>query len=445
MKPRKINLTEATLTPEEKMHDWHNGLRNENVKACSDQKLQTYYDICLRHKYTDEVHILQDEAHRRGLPKLLPTIDPNRALSEFNFKHARDLTESELIFYWKNTTNASFDFGFDCILYLLALGRKDDALDFNNRFASEFNLFDGLKGLILKETRNTKIMQQIANFMDLDEALEVNDKLDITEEAFRNLVKLENEQAPLCEAPEKHDTLNPKLWDIETNELKPEVKEKIMAIVDDFCNDLKENEIKFNLKDVKLVGSNCSYNYNDNSDLDVHLVMETNSLHCPDDLYPLLYSAYRSIWNKNHDVSFYGIPVEIFVETDDTEQLNDATDNLKEARQQTALKSNGIYSVLNDEWIKEPVIADIPDIDDNAFEKLLDEWENRYFEIKDAPTKEAIEKFIEDIYELRRTSIANDGEYSLGNLVFKECRNLGYLDGLRDLKKELINKELSLD
>lgn len=68
-----------------------------------------------------------------------------------------------------------------------------------------------------------------------------------------------------------------------------------MQIVDDFCEDLENDEIKFNLKDVKLVGSNCSYNYNDRSDLDIHLVMETNSLHCPDNLYPLLYSAYRSI------------------------------------------------------------------------------------------------------------------------------------------------------
>lgn len=165
--------------------------------------------------------------------------------------------------------------------------------------------------------------------------------------------------------------------------------------------------------------------------------METNSLHCPDNLYPLLYSAYRSIWNKNHEIDFYGIPVEIFVETDDTEQLD-------EARQQTALKSNGIYSVLNDSWIKEPVAESIPNIDQAAFEELLNEWENKYFEIKENPSKDAIEKFIEDIYELRKTSIADDGEYGLGNLVFKECRNLGYLDNLKDLKRDIVNKELSL-
>ena len=125
----------------------------------------------------------------------------------------------------------------------------------------------------------------------------------------------------LYEKVEKHDTLNPKLWN-EDGTLKQEVHDKIMEIVNDFLKGLADDEIKFNLKDVKLVGSNCSYNYNDLSDLDIHLVADTKSLECPDNLYPLLYSAYRSIWNKNHDISFYGIPVELYIETDDTEQMS---------------------------------------------------------------------------------------------------------------------------
>lgn len=121
----------------------------------------------------------------------------------------------------------------------------------------------------------------------------------------------------------KNKTLNPLLWNTKTMELKPEVEEKINLIVKDFLDGLKDDGIKFNVEDVKLVGSNCSYNYNKDSDLDVHIVMDTDSLECPDDLYPLLYSAYRSIWNKNHDVDFYGIPVELFIETSDTKQLDD--------------------------------------------------------------------------------------------------------------------------
>ena len=119
----------------------------------------------------------------------------------------------------------------------------------------------------------------------------------------------------LTETIEKHDELNPKLWD-ESGNLKPEVREKILEIAKEFTDGLKEDGIKFDLKDIRLVGSNCSYNYTDKSDLDVHLIMDTDSLECPDDLYPLLYSAYRSLFNGKLDIDFYGIPVELYVETE---------------------------------------------------------------------------------------------------------------------------------
>lgn len=103
-----------------------------------------------------------------------------------------------------------------------------------------------------------------------------------------------NESEDIEEDVEKHDELNPKLFS-EDRKLKPEVREKLIEIADDFKSKLEEDEIKFKLKDIKIVGSNCSYNYNKDSDLDLHLVADTKSLKCPDDLYPLLYSAYRSI------------------------------------------------------------------------------------------------------------------------------------------------------
>lgn len=130
-------------------------------------------------------------------------------------------------------------------------------------------------------------------------------------EDFDDLVREES----IREDIEKHDDLNPKLWD-ENGNLKPEVKEKILEIAKEFTDGLKEDGIKFDLKDIRLVGSNCSYNYTDKSDLDVHLIMDTGSLECPDDLYPLLYSAYRSLFNGKLDIDFYGIPVELYVETE---------------------------------------------------------------------------------------------------------------------------------
>lgn len=56
-----------------------------------------------------------------------------------------------------------------------------------------------------------------------------------------------------------------------------------------------------------------------------------------------------------------------------------------------------------------------------------------------------ISKFIDDLYLMRQKSIQKDGEYSLGNLIFKEFRNKGYLDNLKKLNIDLTSKELSLD
>ena len=56
---------------------------------------------------------------------------------------------------------------------------------------------------------------------------------------------------------------------------------------------------------------------------------------------------------------------------------------LTETRRQTAVKSNGVYSVLRDEWIKEPVAEDIPEINEEEFEKLFKEWEDKYFALLD--------------------------------------------------------------
>lgn len=108
------------------------------------------------------------------------------------------------------------------------------------------------------------------------------------------------------------------------------------------------------------------------------------------------------------------------------------------------LKSNGIYS-LNTGWVKHPVQQDIPDIDMEEFEKEFKVWEDRYFELLDKISLEQIDDLIEDIYDLRKQGMNRNGEADIFNLIFKEFRNLGYLDTLKDLRKKEISKELSLE
>ena len=88
----------------------------------------------------------------------------------------------------------------------------------------------------------------------------------------------------------------------------------IEKIVNQFVEDLKTDGVKIEVKDIILVGSNVSYNYTKDSDLDIHIIVDKDTLDCDPELYTLLYGAYRSLFNKNYDITIKGIPVEIYVE-----------------------------------------------------------------------------------------------------------------------------------
>lgn len=131
---------------------------------------------------------------------------------------------------------------------------------------------------------------------------------------LKDFIELEGEPMveSLEEDIEKHEDLNPLLF--EGDALKPEIKEAIEKIVNQFVEDLKTDGVKIDVKDVILVGSNVSYNYTKDSDLDIHIIVDKDKLDCAPQLYTLLYGAYRSLFNKNYDITIKGIPVEIYVE-----------------------------------------------------------------------------------------------------------------------------------
>jgi hypothetical protein len=166
----------------------------------------------------------------------------------------------------------------------------------------------------------------------------------------------------------------------------------------------------------------------------LHILANTKAVDYPADLGAAIYSAYRSIFNKNLDITLYDIPLEIFVETEDSTRV-----------------SNGVYSVKKNKWVKKPVQEDIPEYDKEALNKLVDEWEEKCKKLIDdikadkLDDEKKVVKMLEDIYEkLRKKGVAK-GEYAIENLAFKELRNKGYLDQLKDYRNELVSKRLSLE
>lgn len=245
----------------------------------------------------------------------------------------------------------------------------------------------------------------------------------------QDVIKKYKEQSKenVDEAIEKHDTLNPKLWD-ENNELKPEVRDKIEEIVQKFDDNLKENDVELDVKDIAIIGSNANYNYSPDSDVDIHIIADTSVYPDQEDLAMKVYLAYKSLFNNKYDPTLNGIEAEIYVEPDEVHA-----------------NSNGVYS-LKDGWLKEPEQVDVPEIDPNHVQELIQPFEDRYNElINSDPSVSDVDKLIDDIYLQRQQSILKDGEFGDGNICFKEFRNRGYLQNLRDLKVELENKEMSLN
>lgn len=233
-------------------------------------------------------------------------------------------------------------------------------------------------------------------------------------------------------AIENHDTLNPKLF--QNGRLLPEVRKKLLEIADAFVDELTLKDVDIEITDLLLIGSNVSYTYTKDSDLDLHIIANPNVLDCPEELGASLYSAYRSIFDNKLDIDFYGIPVELFVETSKTNTV-----------------SNGIYSVINDTWVKEPKHEEIPEIDKEEFDKAFEPWEVSYKVLKAKVKQDKLKnekdvvQLITDIYDLRKTGLSTGGEYSIPNLIFKEFRHKGYLDDLKDMRNDLLSKRLSLE
>ena len=230
------------------------------------------------------------------------------------------------------------------------------------------------------------------------------------------------------ESIEKHDELNQDLFDGE--DLKPEVKDKLLEIVDKFKDNLKESDIELEIIDVLFVGSNASYDYTDDSDIDLHIVADTSIYDDKEDLATKLYEAYKRIFNSKYDPLIYGHEVEVYV-----------------ASNENHANSNGIYS-LNTGWVKKPDNDTIPDISDELLAKLEDlvrDFKAKYGNVSDIESVEEVDDAIDSIYKERQASILKDGEYGIGNLLFKEIRNCGLLKQLKDRKVELENQEMSLN
>ena len=213
-----------------------------------------------------------------------------------------------------------------------------------------------------------------------------------------------------------HHELNPVLWD--NNSLRKEIRFKLIKIARHFAEYL--NVPRLHLKDVTLSGSSAGYNYSSYSDIDLHLVVSKT------DGNDELFTAKKNLYNSEHDLEIKGIPVELYVQPADQKH-----------------HSAGIYSVLDDKWIVEPVHEE-PTISPKDIRAKARNYAGKINTAIRSGDINKCRETMDGLKRLRKAGLESKGEQSVENLAFKLLRARGQIDKLRKYITKLESAELSL-
>ena len=161
----------------------------------------------------------------------------------------------------------------------------------------------------------------------------------------------------------------------------------------------------------------------------MHLLIDKDKLKC-DKLVDDYILDKKALWAMNHDIKIKGYPVEVFAQ---------------DVKQETPA-DQGVYSLLKDKWVIKPK-KEFVNIKSKSFKSKVNHFINLidYFINNNIKDLNAIEKLKEKIRLFRTAGLKTKGEYSYENLIFKELRNLGYIDKLKDYADKVIDQKFSYD
>lgn len=260
----------------------------------------------------------------------------------------------------------------------------------------------------------------------------------------QNIQEVEKEDVDLSSF-ELKDKLNDKFW--KGGRLDILARRKLLTIARDFISKFEISDFK--IDDVIMTGSLANYNWSEEySDIDLHIVVDFREINDDVDLVKSFFDAVKNNWNQDHEsIKIYGYPVEVYVQDVNEKHT-----------------SSGVYSVLYDEWIIEPSLdkfkKQMDDVDDNDIQEVaasfmneIDDLEERTEAVDQNTPYDELEGLMDDAYELRdrikdvrKSDLGSTGtELSAGNLIFKTLRRNGYLERLRDVRRNLYDLIHSLE
>ena len=226
----------------------------------------------------------------------------------------------------------------------------------------------------------------------------------------------------LADAVKFNSELNPAIWS--GQEMKPEVRAKLLAIADDFREFLGLSDLE--VKDITVSGSNAAYTYTPHSDIDLHLVVDIPQADS-DEVYRELFDAKKYQYNDLHNITIGGYDVELYVE---------------DARKQPV--SQGIYSVKNNDWVKIP-LKRRASIDDEAVKSKFEDIGHRIESALKEKDSEKIDSLAKKIKNFRQAGLDANGEFGPENLAYKMLRKQGLIKQLYDARAAAQDAEFSLN
>jgi len=229
---------------------------------------------------------------------------------------------------------------------------------------------------------------------------------------------------------ELKNELNPELF--KEDKIIPKIKNKLIQIAKDFIKDIKlDNNLI--IKDIILTGSLANFNWSKFSDVDLHIILDTNQLDMEPDAVVDYLDSKKSLWNQNHDIKILDYSVELYAQ--------DIKDKLV---------ATAIYSLIKDKWIKKPIRKEFnvnkQEIKQKAlrFIKQLKDVRKDYQEDDFKRALKKADKLKNKIKQMRNSGLEKGGEFSLENLTFKVLRRTAFLDQLYSLKNKAYDKSMSI-
>ena len=220
-----------------------------------------------------------------------------------------------------------------------------------------------------------------------------------------------------------NETLNPELWDINSNKLKPEIRERLLQIAQEFY---AETDLKAPIEDIYILGSAANYNWNPGSDIDLHVVVQLKLINPDEGLAKQLADQLKINWNQNHNVTIKMHRVELYIQ-----DVNHPS------------RALAIYSVLNDKWIKIPQKLNL-NLDKEAIQKKYTDMVNQINAAIKSQSIDNLKRVLKALYDMRESGLSKGGEFSTENIVFKVLRSRYHIDRLKKAVNTVYDNQRSI-